>query len=80
MCWGKGKHKVVIKVIFSRAAVVLCALFMCQCLVAVHQDAHSFSSHFIFKNNFACNYLFCILRKHCYKRIFYGGKNIITSQ
>lgn len=53
---------------------------MCQCLVAVHQDAPSFSSHFVLENNFACNYLFGILRKYCYERLFYSGKHIITSQ
>lgn len=80
MYWGKGKHQVVIKVIFSRAVLALRALIMCSCLVAVHQNAHSFSSHFILENNFACNYLFSVLRKYCYKRIFYGGKSTITSQ
>lgn len=63
MCWRKGKHEVVIEVIFSRVVWALHVLFTCQCLVVVHQDTSSSSSHFVLENNFACNYLFGILIK-----------------
>lgn len=52
---------------------------MYQCLVVVHQDAHSFSSHLVLENIFVIIY-FAYWENIAIKEFFYSGKNIITSQ